>query len=173
MQKKKKWPTFFFSKRKKSREVWDFLSVSFFFFKTCCVWMKLACNHADHKERKYSVLPFNPVMAYKQTGILWSGAHKSTEKKIVLHTTSTTFPSFSGEGEPAVVAGDTARSRAEHRLRCVLEPICLNYTNCECLCSCRDSTRGIYCFSYWPLFKYITGSYFPGTWELRKIHFIF
>lgn len=147
--KEKKWPTFFFLKGK-SREVWDFLS---FLFKTCCVWMKLACNHTDHKERKYSVLPFNPVMAYKQNGILWSGPHKSSEKEIVLHTTSTTFPSFSGEGDWAVVAGDTVRSRAEHSLRCVLEPICLNYTNCEYLCFCRDSTRGICCFSYWPLFK--------------------
>lgn len=79
----------FFSKRKKQRSVG--FSFCFPFFKTCCVWMKLACNHTDHKERKYSVLPFNPVMAYKQNGILWSGAHKSSEKEIVLHTTSTTF----------------------------------------------------------------------------------
>lgn len=91
----------------------------------------------------------------------------------MLHTTSTTVPSFSGEGQRAVVAGDTVRSGAEHSLRCVLEPICLNYTNFERLCFCRDSTWGIYCFSYWLLFKYITSSYFPGMWELRKIHFFF
>lgn len=114
-KKKKMTHIFFFSKRKKRRSVG--FSFCFLFFKICCVWMKLACNHTDHKERKYSVLPFNPVMAYKQNGVLWSRAHKSSEKEIVLHTTSTTFPSFSGEGERAVVAGDTVRSRARHKSR--------------------------------------------------------
>lgn len=124
--KKKKKDPHFFSERKKQRSAG--FSFCFLFFKTCCVWMKLARNHTDHKERKYSVLPFNPVMAYKQNGILWSGAHKSSEKEIVLHTTSTTFSSFSA-GERAAVASDMVRSRAERSLRCVLEPICLNYTN--------------------------------------------
>lgn len=40
-------------------------------FKTYCLWMKLACNHTDHRDRNRnrmgsSVLPFNLFMAHKQ-----------------------------------------------------------------------------------------------------------
>lgn len=57
--------------------------------KTYCLWVKLACNHIDHRDRKSSVLPFKYFfMAWKQARGFCQCCFYRRLEEIVLYTLS-------------------------------------------------------------------------------------